>query len=115
MAVSLPRVRMIEHRRWQENSRHGELFRKSRTDSGGHELAQYFPALADSALPVEEDVLHGDHVAFHAADLGDVDDPAFSVAETRNLNDQVNRRSDLTANGAVRNIQAGHGHHGFEA
>src|SRR5579862_8799620 len=107
--------RMVKHRRRQVNSRDGEFFRKLRTDSGGHEIAHDFPALAYAFLPVDEDVLHGDDFAFHSAYLGYVNYSAFSVAETRDLNHHVDSRRDLAANRMIRNIQAGHGHHGLQA
>src|SRR5688572_25592473 len=38
---------------------------------------------------VDEEVLQGDHVAFHADDLGDVSDLARTVAQARRLDDHV--------------------------
>ena len=81
----------------------------------GMKSPMHFAGLADAALPEDENVLHGDDFAFHAGDFGDVDDFARAVAEAADLNDDVDGRGDLAANGAVRNVQAGHGDHGFQA
>ena len=40
---------------------------------------------------------------------------AGAVAEAADLNDDVDGRGDLPANGAVGNVQAAHGDHGFQA
>jgi len=52
-----------------------------------------------------QDVLHGDDIAFHAGDLRETDDFAGTVAEAADLNDHINRRSNLPANGVVGNAQ----------
>src|SRR5919108_5184069 len=48
---------------------------------------------------VDEEVLEGDHVAFHADDLGDVGDLARAIAQARRLDDHVDRAGDLLAHG----------------
>ena len=64
---------------------------------------------------VEEDVLEGDHVALHPLDLGDVGDVARAVLEAGLVHDQVDRGGDLLADGADRQVHAGHQHHGLDA
>ena len=58
--------------------------------------------LPSSRMPVlleHEDVLHGDHVAFHAGDLGDAGHLARAVGQARDLDDQV-RRPTRSAGGS---------------
>ena len=71
-------------------------------------------ALDDAGLLEDEHVLHDDDVAFHALDLGDVDDLAGPVLEPALLDDQVDRRGDLLADGADRQVDAGHEDHRLE-
>src|SRR5258705_13791424 len=52
-------------------------------------------ALHDPGLLENEHVLHDDDVAFHALDLGDVDDLPGPVLEPALLDDQVDRGRDL--------------------
>ena len=61
-----------------------------------------------------EDLLHADHVFFHAGDLGDVDHFAGAVAHARDLHDDRDGRGDLLANRSFRQIQVGHGDHRFQ-
>ena len=62
-----------------------------------------------------EDVLHRDHVVLHPGDLGDRGDLAGAVGQARDLDDEVDRRGNLLAHGALRQIQVGHRHHRVEA
>ena len=97
------------------NPRDGQALRESRTDAAGHEIAHDFAVFSNAAFPEDENVLHGDDVAFHAGDFGDAGDFARAVAQTADLHHDVDGRGDLAANRAVGNIQTGHGHHGFQA
>src|SRR5258707_4780454 len=75
---------------------HLELLDELGPNAGGLEAALDL-ALDDPGLLEDEHVLHDDHVAFHALNLGDVDDLARSVLEAALLEDQVYRRLDLLA------------------
>ena len=59
----------------------------------------------------QEDVLEGDDVALHPLHLGDVRDPAGAVLEPGLVHDQVDGRGHLLADGADRQVHAGHQHH----
>jgi len=62
-----------------------------------------------------EDLLHLDDVALHAGDLGNADDLATPIAEALELHENLNRRSDLLAHAARRQIQASHAYHLLQA
>ena len=89
----------------------GEMWRLA----GGVEDAANFAAFVDAAAVEDENVLQGDHVAFHAGDFGDGDDFARAVGEARDLDDGVDGVRDLLADGALGNIEVGHGDHVFDA
>src|SRR5258705_9776144 len=68
-------------------------------------------ALHDPGLLEDEHVLHDDDVAFHALDLGDVDDLPGPVLEPALLDDQIDRRRDLLPDRPDRQVDAGHQDH----
>src|SRR6185312_7665118 len=72
-------------------------------------------ALDHAGLLEDEHVLHDDDVAFHALDLGDVDDLPGPVLEAALLDDEVDRRGDLLADRPQGQVDAGHQHHRLEA
>ena len=51
--------------------------------------------LSDSLLLENENILHADHVVFHAGDLGQMSHAPGSVVEARNLDDQRHCGSNL--------------------
>ena len=71
-------------------------------------------ALDDARLLEHEHVLHDDDITLHALDLGDVDDLARPVLEARLLDDEIDRRGDLLADGPQRQVDAGHEDHRLE-
>src|SRR3954464_8225453 len=71
-------------------------------------------AFDDTGLLEDEHVLHDDDVAFHPLDLGDVDDLPGPVLEAALLDDEVDGRGDLLAEGADGEVAAGHEHHRLE-
>src|SRR3954452_16970862 len=71
-------------------------------------------AFDDAGLLEHEDVLHDDDIAFHPLDFGDVHDLARPVLETRLLDDEVDRRGDLLADGPQGQGDAGHQDHRLE-
>ena len=77
--------------------------------------AAHDAALGDAGLLEGEDVLHDDDVALHALDLGDAGDLARAVPQARLVHDEVDGRRDLLADGAHRQVHAGHQHHRLEA
>src|SRR4029453_9883726 len=71
--------------------------------------------LVDAGAVVEgEDVLEGDDVALHADDLGDMGDAAGAVLQPRLVDDQVDGRGDLLADGPHRDVDPGHQDHGLQ-
>ena len=73
------------------------------------------PFSRDADLFEHENLLHGDDVAFHAGDLRDTGHFARAVAETRLLNDDLNRGGDLVAHGALGKVDSAHPDHRFHA
>ena len=93
-----------------------ELLDELRAQPGGHEPAEAAAVLVEAlGVVVEEDVLEGDHVALHPLHLGDVGDAPGAVAEPGLVDDEVDRGGDLLADGADRQVHAGHQHHRLDA
>src|SRR4029079_1994792 len=92
-------VRVAEEARRQMDAHHLELLDELRPDACRLEPALDL-SFDDARLLEDEDVLHDDDVAFHALDLGDVRDLPGPVLEAGLVDDQVDRRRDLLADGA---------------
>ena len=60
---------------------------------------------------VDEHVLGDDDVPFQTHHLGDVGDTSRAIAQTRRLNNHINRGADHFADGARRQRIAAHGDH----
>ena len=58
--------------------------------------------------------MHGDHCALHADDLGNVGDFARAVLHARQMNDEIDARSDLFADCLHRQLYR-HQHHILDA
>src|SRR5438105_13240527 len=100
-------VREAEDVRRHVDAHDLELLDELGADPGGLE-ATLDLALDDARLLEDEDVLHDDDVAFHALDFGDVGDLPRAVLEPALVDDQVHGRRDLLADGADRQVHAGH-------
>ena len=72
-------------------------------------------AVDEPGLLEGEDVLGEDLVVLDPVDLGDVDDLARAVVEPGGVDDEVDGRGDLLADGAQRHLVAGHEDHRLEA
>src|SRR6185436_21094553 len=107
-------VREPEEARWQVDAHDLELLDELGPDPGRLQPSLDL-ALDDAGLLEDEHVLHDDDVAFHALDLGDVDDLPGPVLEAALLDDEVDRRGDLLADGPQRQVDAGHEDHRLEA
>ena len=83
-------------------------------DAGRLEVALDL-AVLDAGLLEGEDVLGQDLVVLDPVDLGDVDDLARAVLEPGRMDDEVDGRGDLLADGAQRHLVAGHQDHRLEA
>src|SRR3990170_5385001 len=115
MALSLRASAVREHIRGEVDSGRGHHVGELRPDSRCAEHPQDFPFLVDP-LPLEqEDVLHRDDVPFHPRNFGHLDNPAGPVAQTRHLDDDVQRGAHLLPDGFRRNLESRHQHHRFEA
>src|SRR5579884_4436539 len=88
---------------------------KFRTDTRRFELPLHLPTLTQSFALKRENVLHGNHVRFHAGHFGNRDDFARAIRETRDLHHRVNGRCDLLTYRALRDIQVRHGDHVLNA
>ena len=86
-------------------------------DSSGP--SRRLPACAVSSRVLDrlrdEDVLHRHDVGLHPQHLGDVRDAARAVDEAGDLDDQVERRRRLLADGAQRQVDAGRQHERLDA
>ena len=79
----------------------------------GLEAADGFAVFIKSLLHVAEKVLEDDDVAFHLLYFSDVGDFTRTVLDTGLVNDEIDSRRDLAADGADRQFEAAHEHHGF--
>src|SRR3954467_2310587 len=112
---SSPRlVAEAEEARGQMDPHHLELLDELRSDAGWLQAALDL-AFGHPGLLEDEHVLHDDDVAFHALDLGDVDDLPGPVLEPALLDDEVHRRGDLLTEGRGGEVDAGHEDHRLEA
>src|SRR5688572_12071469 len=107
-------VREAEEARRQVDAHDLELLDELGPDAGRLQAALDL-AVDDAGLFEHEHVLHDDDVAFHALDLGDVDDLPGPVLEATLLDDQVDGGGDLLADGPQRQVDAGHEDHRLEA
>src|SRR5579863_10638809 len=69
------------------------------TDAGRFVLADEVAVRVFADDVVDEQILGGDDVAFHADDFGDVGDAAGAVAQARSMDDDVNGRADHLPDG----------------
>src|SRR5579863_3734025 len=95
---SVLRLLFLEHGHWQLNARDDQALRELRAYARGHKFADYFTRVANSALPKYENILHGNHFAFHTRNFGDADNLAGAIAQAAYLNHHVNRRRNLPPN-----------------
>src|SRR5688500_18617140 len=82
--------------RWYGDAGLLERTEEARPQPGGAQLAG--PGVVD------EEILHGDDVALHTEDLGDVGDAARAVAQPGLLDDDVDGGGDLLADRADRQV-----------
>src|ERR1700733_8307350 len=75
----------FEQARRQDDARHAQPLQESGTNARGLEYANHAAVLPDALFLKGEDLLHADHVLFHARDLGDVGDLAGAVPHARSL------------------------------
>ncbi len=78
-------------------------------------LADDAPVIVLALDVVEHQVLGDDDVAFHADDLGHMRDATRAVAQAGGLDDHVDRSDDDLADGLLRQREAAHRDHGFDA
>src|SRR4029078_5909678 len=113
MEPSSGSVREAEEARWQVDAHDLELLDELGPDPGRLQPSLDL-ALDDAGLLEDEHVLHDDDVAFHALGLGDVDDLPGPVVEGALLDDEVDGRVDLLADGPQRQVDSGHEDHRLE-
>src|SRR5215469_8763730 len=81
----------LEHRRGKLNSCNHQAFRKFRANTSCYKVSDHFPVISNPAFPVHKDVLHGHDISLHARDFGNAHDLPSTVAETADLNNQIDR------------------------
>src|SRR5262245_47271127 len=106
-------VAEAEEARRQVDAHDLELLDELRADAGRLQ-ATLDLALGHAGLLEDEHVLHDDDVAFHALDFGDVGDLARAVLEAALMDDQVDCRGHLLADGPQRQVDARHEDHRLE-
>src|SRR5262245_34776426 len=99
---------VLEHRGGQRFTRRQDPIRALGSDPGGSEQSLHAPVLADPGSLEEEYFLRRDHIAFHAGQLSDACYLSPPVRQPRDVDDQVDRRRDLLADGALGDVQARH-------
>src|SRR6266702_227179 len=114
-ALSLYFDGMIEEVEAERYSRSFQPLCKLRYDARGVEAAFYASAGSESELLEKVDVLQADDISAGSGDLADVGDAAGSVAHARDLDDEVNSRRDLGANGLLGQRNRAHQSHGLNA
>ena len=92
-----------------------ELLEEFGLHAGGHEVADDFAVVVKAGLFEAEEILCGDGTAFHVLDFGDVGDLAAAVAHAGLVQDEVDGRRNLLADGALRQVEAGHHDHRLKA
>src|SRR5262249_52081276 len=84
------------------------------TDPGGAEPPADPSIFVDAEFLEHEDVLHGDHVAFHAGNLRNRGHFARAVRQTSDLHDNLDCGRDLLPNSSIGNIEIRHRNHRVE-
>src|SRR5713101_4080345 len=85
----------------------GQALRERRADAGAPELTAKAAVLGDAGRKIERvDVLEDDDVALHAHDFADRGNAAGAVAQTRQVDDAIERRRHLFSDHAYRQIHA---------
>ncbi len=74
-----------------------------------------FVAIGSDAAFVAEQLLGGDHVIADARDLGDRHDTATTIAEARDLHDEVERAGDLPPQALGTALETGESHQHLDA
>ena len=91
-----------------------DAVRALRPDARGAEPADDLAVLRDAHLLEHEDLLHGDHVTFHAGDLRDARHLARAVGHARLLHDDLDGRGNLLPHGLLGQVHVAHRDHRFD-
>ena len=105
----------VEEAVGQLNAADLEFLEEARPQAGRHEVTKYLAVVVEAGLLEAEDILRRDSRALHLLDLSDVGDLAATVAQARLMDDQVDGRRDLLADGALGQLEAGHHDHRLES
>ena len=90
-----------------------QAIHERRHDTGGDKLADDFTVF-DPPLLKLEDRLGCDGAPFHAGDFGKFDHLSAAVAQSRQLDDDVDGGGGLLAQRSFRQVDSRHQHHGFQ-
>src|SRR5215472_7543130 len=91
-----------------------EIGQEGRPDTGRLERSMNIPLIVDMFFDEPEDLVHLDDFAFHASDLADAHEPTPAVGHAYQLDQQADRRCDLTSNAAGAYGHPGHAYHLLE-
>src|SRR2546430_1267145 len=91
-----------------------EPVKNPRTDASRRETPDHASLLVEAAPDEPEDILHRDHVLFHACDLADLDHLAGAVPQPFQVHDHVDGARDLGPNCAHRQVVPRHQHEGLD-
>src|SRR4030042_236824 len=92
-----------------------EFLGELRPDARGMEIPDYPTLAVDAALLKAVDVLHRHHLTLHAGYLRDGDDLACPVRHAGDLDYHLEGGDHLLADGAEREVEAGHQDHVLDA
>src|SRR3954464_12416738 len=90
---------VLEHVPRQLDPERGQPLAALRTNPRGTEMAAHLAVAAERGALEQEDVLHRHHLTFHAGHFGNRGHLAGPVRQTRDLDDEVDGRRGLLADG----------------
>src|ERR1700680_4829758 len=105
----------VEQRGTQTATRSGQAVGKLWPNPGRAKRAAHLSVFINPHPLEHENVLHADHVAFHASHFRDGHYFTSAVREACDLDHSVNRGRDLLPHRSLRDIQIGHGTHVLNA
>src|SRR5262249_21735403 len=104
----------LEHLSRQRNARRLQTFVELGTNSSSAEPAHHFSGFRNARFLEKEDILQRDDVLLHSNHFRDVCDTTRSVAETRYLDEEIDRGRYLLTNRPDSHVRVPHADHHFK-